>query len=368
MIYLDHGATAFPKPLRVRQAVAQALESCANPGRGGYPAAQLAQEQVFRCRERASALFRCPLEQVVCTTSCTHGLNMAIASLAERGDRVLTTGFEHNAVVRPLHAIGCCQVVAGRKLFDWEDTLDAWEKGLKSGVKAAVMTHVSNVFGYILPLEEMAKLCRQYKVPFIVDAAQSAGILPVDFTDLGADFIAMPGHKGLLGPQGTGLLLCSRLPKPLLCGGTGSHSQLLTMPDFLPDRGEAGTLNVPGIAGLAAGISLVQRMGTERVLQQERDQVRRCAKALQEMGLRVYTGPHQSGTLSFTAQQDCETLAQALARRGIALRAGLHCAPQAHESAGTLHTGTLRVSFGYDTKTSETERFLQVLGKILTDY
>ncbi len=368
MIYLDHGATSFPKPLPVQRAVLQAMQCCANPGRGGYESARLAQEQVYLCRERAAALFHSELEQVVCTGSCTHGLNMAIHTLVEPGDRVLTTGFEHNAVLRPLHALGARQIVAGRKLFDWDDTLEAWEKGLKSGVKAAVMTHVSNVFGYILPLEQMATLCRAYEVPFIVDAAQSAGTLPIDFEKLGADFVAMPGHKGLLGPQGTGLLLCSRLPKPLLCGGTGSHSQSRQMPDFLPDRAEAGTLNVPGIAGLAAGMALVQRMGTDKILQRQQRQVKRCAEALESMGQRVFCGDHQSGTLSFVPKADCETVAEQLARAGICVRAGLHCAPLAHESAGTLDSGTVRISFGHDAQDRQTERFLQLFGKIITDY
>jgi len=182
MIYLDHGATSFPKPQSVSRAMVCALENCANPGRGGYGAAMNAARVLLRCRERAGELFDCQPEQVVLTGSCTHGLNMAIRTLVKPGGRVVISGFEHNAVVRPLHALGAKITVAGRKLFDPADTLAALENALKQGPDAAVFTHVSNVFGYILPVEELAELCRKYKVPFIVDCAQSAGMLPVSLS------------------------------------------------------------------------------------------------------------------------------------------------------------------------------------------
>ncbi len=364
MIYLDHGATSFPKPPAVRRAVAWALENCANPGRGGYGAALRAQDCVYRCREAAGKLFSCPVEQVVCTTSCTHGLNIAIRSLVRPGDPVLISGFEHNAVTRTLAGLGARVSVAGRKLFDWSDTLEKWERSLKNGPKAAIFTHTSNVFGYILPVEELGRLCRQYGVPYILDAAQSAGHMPVDFAALGADFIAMPGHKGLLGPQGTGLLLCGRKPEPLLFGGTGSSSRDQEMPDFLPDRAEPGTLNVPGLAGLAAGLEWVARLDPQRIREWEAALARSCAAALKNMDCRVFTGPHQGGTLSLVPRGDCEALAHTLAGFGVAVRAGLHCAPLAHESAGTLDTGTLRLSFGWDSRQEESGRFLSLFKKI----
>ena len=252
MIYLDNGATSFRKPPAVGRAMQKALLSCANPGRGGYGAAMEAAKTVYRCRELAGELFDCPPERVAFTGNCTHGLNIAIRSLGKPGSRVVISGFEHNAVTRTLHDLRAVVTVAGRRLFDWEDTLSRFADALKQGQDAAVFTHVSNVFGYILPVEEMAGLCRQYGVPFVLDAAQSAGALPVSLKELGAAYIAMPGHKGLLGPQGTGLLLCGDTPKPLLTGGTGSESVMQAMPEDLPDRLEAGPVNVPGIAGLAA--------------------------------------------------------------------------------------------------------------------
>lgn len=364
MIYLDSGATSFHKPPAVAKAVQAALSACANPGRGGYPAAMEAARTVFQCREQAAALFDCQPEQVVFTSNCTHSLNMAIQTLIRPGDRVVVSGFEHNAVTRPLHAMGVRQVIAGRKLFDWQDTLERFEDALRAGVSAAVFTHASNVFGYILPVQQMGALCKTYGVPFILDAAQSAGTLPVHLNELGADFIAMPGHKGLLGPQGTGILLCAREPRPLLQGGTGSESVSQEMPDYIPDRGEAGTANVPGIAGLSAGLQYLSYVGIDAIAEREHKQAKKCAQALAERGFQVFSGEHQGGTVSFLAGADCEETAARLAERGVAVRAGLHCAPLAHESAGTLETGTIRVSFGYDAAPWQTEGLLRGLEEV----
>ena len=365
MIYLDNGATSFHKPPRVYRAVTEAMHRCANPGRGGYPAAMEAARAVYRCREMASELFACMPEQVVFTSNCTHGLNIAIRTLVKPGARVAISGFEHNAVTRPLHGLGAKITVAGRKLFDWEDTLSEFEKALQAGVDAAVFTHVSNVFGYILPVEEMAALCRSRGIPFVVDAAQSAGTMPVSLEALGADFIAMPGHKGLLGPQGTGLLLCGRKPEPLLLGGTGSESKRQDMPDELPERLEAGTLNVPGIAGLGEGLAYLRSIGTEKIGKREARMAQRCARELENRGLRVFSGDHQGGTVSFLPDGDCEDFAARLGKRGVCVRAGLHCAPLAHESAGTLETGTVRISFGHDASGVQIGAFMQAAAGLL---
>ena len=364
MIYLDNGATSFRKPEAVYRAVGEAMGSCANPGRGGYTEAVAASRKLFACREEAAALFDCTPEQVVLTSNCTHGLNIALRSLVKPGSRVAVTGFEHNAVTRPLHALGADIRIGGRKLFDWGDTLEQFYRTLKQGVDVAVFTHVSNVFGYILPVEDMAVLCRAFGVPFILDAAQSAGILPVKLGQLGAEFIAMPGHKGLLGPQGTGLLLCGRSVEPLLYGGTGNQSISQQMPEDLPERAEAGTANVPGAAGLVAGLEYLLHTGVEHIGQKEKQQAKACAKGLEKLGFRVFHGEHQWGTVSFVPPGDCEDAASELARMGIAVRAGLHCAPLAHESAGTLETGTVRVSFGHDATSGQTEYFLRAAKKL----
>lgn len=363
MIYLDHGATSFPKPKAVTDAVQRAMQTCANAGRGGYRQAMAASQTLFSCREKAEKLFDCPAEQVVFTQNCTHGLNIAIHSLVKPSGKVLITGFEHNAVTRPLYARKATVLVAGRKLFDWEDTLEQFEKGLKQGVSCAVFTHCSNVYGYILPVEQMAALCRQYEVPFIIDAAQSAGALPVKFRQLGADFIAMAGHKGLLGPMGTGILLCGREPEPLLQGGTGTHSKSRFMPKDLPEALETGTVNVAGIAGLEAGLALVTAQTPEKIGNREQKLVQLCADGLEKLGCRVFRGAHQLGTVSFTGKTDCEVLAQQLGEKGVCVRAGLHCAPLAHESGKTLDTGTVRVAVGYNTTPQQIRAFLNVLKK-----
>ena len=362
MIYLDNGATSFPKPVEVSRAMVRAMQTCTNPGRGGYASAMEAGRVVYQCRERAGEMFDCEPEQVVLTQNCTHGLNMAIRSLVNPGSRVVISGFEHNAVTRVLHLLGAKTIVAGRKLFDWADTLAEWEKALRAGADAAVFTHISNVFGYILPIEQMATLCRQYKVPFVIDAAQSAGMLPVSLRALGANFIAMPGHKGLLGPQGTGILLCGELPEVLMAGGTGSESKNQDMPAFLPDRAEPGTLNIPGIAGLSAGLGYIRRQGMEKILAREQAMAEALVPVLEQRGYRVFAGAHQSGTVSFVPDMDCEEFAEKLAKRGIAVRAGLHCAPLAHESAGTLETGTVRISFGHN---SDPEKISEIMRKIV---
>ena len=364
MIYLDNGATSFHKPPEVYRAVQKAMRTCANPGRGGYPEAENASKTVYGCREAAGELFGCKPEQVVLTNNCTHGLNIAIRSMIRPGARVVISGFEHNAVTRPLHALGAEITVAGRKLFDWEDTLEEFWRALQKGVDAAVFTHVSNVFGYILPVEEMGKLCGQMGVPYIMDAAQSAGTMPINLGSSGAAFIAMPGHKGLLGPQGTGLLLCREGAEPLLYGGTGAASLAQEMPAELPERLEAGTMNVPGAAGLAEGLRYLRRVGVDRVFRREHRQMKRCAKGLEEMGHKVFAGDHQASTVSFLPGMDCEEAAALLARQGIAVRAGLHCAPYAHRSAGTVESGTVRVSFGHDTADGETDAFLRAASKL----
>lgn len=363
MIYLDYGATSFHKPPAVYRAVELAMRRCASPGRGGYPAARRGADAVFACREAAALLFDCRPEQAVLTSNCTHGLNIAIRSLVRPGAKVVVSGFEHNAVMRPLYSLGADITIAGRTLFDWDSTLAEFDRALRTGVDAAVFTHVSNVFGFILPIEEMAAMCRARGVPFILDAAQSAGTLPVKLKALGAAFIAMPGHKGLLGPQGTGLLLCGGETTPLLFGGTGSESIRKDMPDLLPERLEAGTVNVPGAAGLEAGIRHVLTHG-EAIAGAEHRQAIRCAARLEKLGMQVFHGPHQSGTVSFVPRQDCESAAEFLANRGIAVRAGLHCAPLAHESTGTLETGTVRVSFGPDAADWQTDALLAALRQL----
>ena len=257
MIYFDAGATTLEKPAAVGRAMARAAHTMSSPGRGSYPASHLAEETAYLCRQEAAELLEVPQpENVVITGSATHGLNLAIRSLLGPGDRVVISGYEHNAVTRPLHAIpGLSVTVIDTPPFRPDLAAEEFCRAIRQKrPRAVICTHVSNVFGAVLPVEDIARCCRETDTPLIVDASQSAGVLPVDLAGWGAAFVAMPGHKGLYGPQGTGLLLCGAEGKPLLYGGTGSMSRLQDMPPDLPDRLEPGTHNMPGIAGLLEGI------------------------------------------------------------------------------------------------------------------
>ncbi len=371
MIYLDSAATTLQKPASVARAAAWAINHLASPGRGGHRPAMAAADTAFACREEAAALFHVSEpERVVFTFNATHGLNIALHTLVKPGSRVVISGYEHNAVTRPLHAIPDVEIrVARSPLFDRAAALEAFRQALDQGADVAVCTHVSNVFGFILPVEEIAALCRDRAVPLIVDASQSAGCLPLDFEALGAAFAAMPGHKGLYGPQGTGLLLCGMEPDPLLAGGTGSESRLQSMPAFLPDRLEAGTHNIAGIAGLLEGLRFVRRRGVENIAAQESLLARRLGEGLREIpGSQVFLAQDpmdQSGVVSFQLEGwDCEALGEVLGKRGFALRAGLHCAPLAHETAGTLEQGTVRAGLSVFNTHREVEQFLRTLGRL----
>lgn len=373
MIYFDSAATTFQKPRSVGAAMQEALATMSSPGRGGHPAAMRAAETAFQCRSELAELFRLENpEQVVFTSNATHGLNIAIKSLVPRGGRVVVSGYEHNAVTRPLKALGARVTVAEAPLFDPGAVAAAFDRLVVPGTSAVVCNHVSNVFGFIQPVEEIAAICRARRVPFIIDASQSAGVLPLDMEHLGAAFIAMPGHKGLYGPQGTGVLLCGEgvAVGTLLEGGTGSLSIQQEMPDFLPDRLEAGTHNMPGIAGLLAGVRFVRRRGLSAICDRERRLALLAAEGLRIVpGVRVFALPglrDQAGVLSIVPEKkDVEAVGDALAERGIAVRTGLHCAPLAHRSAGTLDTGTIRLSFSDFNTPEEVYRCLTVLRDIL---
>ena len=372
MIYFDSAPTTFQKPRAVADAMLAALATMSSPGRGGYPAAMAAADAAFDCRTELAELYHAESpEQVVFTMNATHGLNIAIKSLVPPGGRAVISGYEHNAVTRPLAALGAQVSVAAAPLFRPEAVTAAFDRLIVPGTDAVICSHVSNVFGFVQPVEAVAAICRQRGVPFIIDASQSAGMLTLDMAALGAAFIAMPGHKGLYGPQGTGVLLCGKdVPvRTLLEGGTGSLSMQQEMPDFLPDRLEAGTHNMPGIAGLLAGVRFVRQLGPENICREERLLAHQAAEGLRRVpGLTVHALPDlaaQAGVLSVIPEQmDAEALGAALAERGIAVRAGLHCAPLAHRTAGTLNTGTVRLSFSHWNTREEVDRLLEAVGEI----
>lgn len=375
MIYFDNAATSLQKPRSVPEAVSRALRLCSSPGRGDYASSQRAEEVMFACRTELAELFDAQgPEQIVFTQNATHALNLAIRSLVHPGDTVLISAWEHNAVTRTLASIPEVEVeVAQAPLFDDAQTVSAFSTALERSPAAVICTCVSNVFGYALPVEQIASLCRSAEVPLILDASQAAGCLTLSARQLGAEYIAFPGHKGLYGPQGTGVLICSGEGAslcPVLTGGTGSESVRQEMPAFLPDRGEAGTQNVAGVAGLLQGVRFVRRTGVERIAAHERRLLRRLERELAPMkGVRPYFSgkANQTGVLSFVSDGlDCQTLAERLGRCGVAVRAGLHCAPRAHASAGTLDSGTVRVSFSAFNRVEEVDAFARRLSCCLT--
>ena len=349
MIYLDSVATSFQKPPAVYEAVERAMRTMASPGRGGHEPAMLAADLALDCRCDAAELFRMDApENVVFTFNATHALNIAINSLVRPGDKVVVSGYEHNSVMRPLRLRGANVTVASSPLFCPAEMEAAFAAALP-GAKAAVCTVMSNVFGYITPIDDIAELCQKNGVPLIIDAAQGAGNMDIDWKALAAAFIAMPGHKGLLGPQGTGLLLCAQQGMPFMAGGTGSDSKNPDMPDYLPDRMEAGTHNISGIAGLREGIRYVRERRPKEIGRHEAVLMRRLAENLRKIsGMEVFLAENeavQGGVLSVRHELvGCEALAECLGAAGVAVRSGLHCAPCAHQTAGTTHTGTVRFS------------------------
>lgn len=366
MLYFDNAATTLQKPEQVYWATAAAMRTAAGAGRSGHRPAMRAGRLIYECREAVAQLFR--LEdcmRVVFTCNATHALNLAIHALCGTDTVAAITGYEHNSVVRPLTARGTPYHVLESPLFDGAAMVEAAERAIARGANLFIINHVSNVFGAVAPLAALDALLTVHSLPMILDASQSAGLLEIDVTrykSLAA--VCMPGHKALYGPQGTGVLLAlsDELRRPLMQGGTGSLSSDIRQPDFLPDRFESGTLNAPGLAGLAEGVKFILRVEQAHILRHERRLLHALAEGLRRVdGTEVFAAPDarlQCGALSFRRKDmDCETLAEALAARGICVRAGLHCAPLAHKSAGTLHTGTVRASVGYFNTMQEVEKF-----------
>ena len=370
MIYLDNAATTLHKPRAVEEAVRQAMHGAAGYARGGHAAALCAGETVYACREQAAALFGVEdPARVVCTMNATHALNLAIHALVQPGMRVAVGGYEHNAVMRPLTLRGIDPVVLDTPLWDAEAMVEAAQQALDDGAELMILNHVSNVFGYAAPLDAIADLLDAAGVPLLLDASQSAGMIDLDvrrYPCLAA--VCMPGHKALYGPQGTGLLLAldDRIAAhPLLAGGTGSLSEQMAQPEFLPDALESGTPNVPGIAGLAAGLAFVRAVGPAHMLAHERRLAAETARALErETRIECFAHPAQTGVLSFRVPGvPSETVAEALARQGVAVRAGLHCAPLAHRTAGTEQTGTVRLPFSFYSTMHQAEQAAALIGE-----
>lgn len=372
MIYLDHAATSWPKPPGVIAAVTAALQTAGNPGRGGHRLAMAGAEYVYRAREAVAELFSIPDPlRIVFTAGATAALNLAIKGLLKAGDHVVFSGLEHNAVWRPLkklqgHGVQLSMVPSSP---DGRITPEAAADTITPRTKLVILTHASNVSGQLNDITAIARVAHQNGALILTDAAQTAGHVPINAPAMNIDLLAFAGHKGLLGPQGIGGLYIrpGLMLDTLMEGGTGSASASPSQPDILPDRYESGTLNVPGLAGLEAGIRHILSIGVENLYQQEQALIQRLLHGLHSMPhIQVYgpaVGTPRAGVVSCNIDgMDCETAAAQLEEQyAIATRAGLHCAPLAHRMQGTLACGSLRLSLGASSTDSDIDSALAAI-------
>lgn len=373
MIYFDNAATSFKKPDAVLRAVCDAMyKNSANPGRGGHRLSVLAGETVYNARESLASLFNIDNpERIVFCKNTTEALNFGIKGVMFRGGHVITTSMEHNSVIRPVKAME--GDVAYSVLYGDEQgclDLDKLEKLIKSETRLFVMTHSSNVCGNVYDIQKASEICRRKKVLFMVDAAQSAGSMKID-ADL-VDLLAFPGHKGLMGPMGTGGLYVREGVKlsSITEGGTGSASESLVQPDFFPDMLESGTLNVPGISGLGAAAEFIQRVGAETIGEHEKMLLTRFEEKLRNIpNVKIYGDNTRHNICAMNIEgADCVEVAERLNEEyGICVRAGLHCAILAHKSLKTEKTGCVRFSFGYFNTPKEVDFALDAVHKISKD-
>ena len=380
-IYLDNAATSFPKAPGVAEAVADFLRyDAVNVSRGGYEKAYEIQDQILDTRHRLIRLMHAPEDTRICfTAGATASLNQFLKGFLIPGDHILITGMEHNAVMRPLHSLAKqgvdCSILPGDE-FGRPDP-ERLEEMLRPGTKAVLCTHASNVTGTLMPVKEIGAFCRDHGLVFAVDAAQTLGSYPLDMEEIHADFVAFPGHKGLLGPQGVGGFAVredlGRKLQPLMEGGTGSRSDSEIQPDFLPDRFESGTLPLPAIIGLRQALIWLEARGAESIRQHEAALTKHFLEGLQEIhSLRVagIAKPEsinqRIGVVSVDfANQDNGIAAFSLEQEyGIMTRVGLHCAPSAHRSAGTWPQGTVRFSFGPANTAEDVDTALQALQEL----
>ena len=390
-IYLDNASTSFPKPREVSDAVYHYMTGMgSNIGRGGYASAYAAEEAVFAARQLLCDFFggEDP-KNVAFTKNITEALNVLLRGLLQPGDHVLVSAMEHNAVMRPLQLLGhelaadeqpSDTITFSRVPCDREGNLELeyLPKLVRPNTKAIVMTHASNVCGTLLPLTEVGAFCKEHNLLLIVDSAQSAGLFPIHMQSLGIDALAFTGHKGLLGPQGMGgFILREHMVEqvlPLIVGGTGSLSHTERTPTFMPDKFEAGTLNLPGIMGLAAGVRWLHERGLDNIRNHElalTEQLLTGLLALEQRGFLRIVGrkdvKQRTSVVSIAdTTLDIAMVAHKLAAEyGIATRVGLHCAPNAHKTLGTYPTGTLRFSMGWHNSAADIATALAALEEVL---
>ena len=378
MIYFDNSATTYPKPLYVRQKMAEALKDFgANPGRGGFPMSLKTAEEIYRVREKAASIFGAAQpEHVIFQPGCTQALNLVIRAL-KRGDHVITTDLEHNAVLRPLKDMekeGVIHTAVSVTPGDNDKTLDAFRSAIRENTKLFIVTHASNVWGIRVPIERLAALAHVYGIEICVDAAQSAGVLPLRIEENGLDYVCFAGHKGLYGPMGTGMLITKHGDKlkSLIHGGTGTFALDPAQPKDIPEGFESGTQNVPGIIALGAGLDFVKTKGIDTIRQHEFRVLSRLYDGLSKTeNIVLYTtrpgDPYFAPVLSFNVRgMESEAVGAALGEKGVAVRCGLHCAPGAHRKMNTVETfgGAVRLSPSVWTTPQDAEKALSVIRSV----
>jgi cysteine desulfurase family protein len=384
-IYFDNAATSFPKPASVYQAVDHTLRNIGgSPGRGSHKKALEASRILFNTREKLAQLLNITdSSQIVFTLNATEALNLALKGLLKEGDHVVTTSMEHNSVLRPLKVLeqnkGILKTIVPCSAEGLLDLADL-RKALRPNTRLVVVTHASNVLGTLMPIAEIRSIIERFlaqsnkDIFLVLDAAQTVGSIPINVQELGVDLLAASGHKGLLGPQGTGFLYIRKGVnlEPLIEGGTGSFSHQEEQPQELPDRYESGTQNTPGLAGLGAAVDFLLREGGEKVWQHKKRLTELALEGLQEIpGIQLY-GPRdpekQVAVISFNLSGfDPTRLSMLLDEEfDIQTRAGLHCAPLAHQTIGSFPQGTVRISFGYFNKSPEITYLIKALKKLKT--
>ncbi|NLM75127.1 MAG: aminotransferase class V-fold PLP-dependent enzyme [Clostridiaceae bacterium] len=367
MVYLDNAATSFPKPQEVYEKIYTFMqESCANPGRSSHRMARVSAQYIMQTRESIAALFNIsnPL-RIGFTANATYALNMAIKGILRKGDHVVTTALEHNSVLRPLYELKKkgfinYSIVLPRNIYGDIDPYDI-AKAIRYNTRLIIITASSNVTGNILPFEQIGDIAKKHGVHYLLDASQGAGVLPIDVEKMNIDLLAFPGHKGLMGPQGTGGLYCREglKLKSIIQGGTGSKSFETVQPDFMPDLIESGTLNTPGIVGLGEGIKFILKTGTQAIHERKQLLIKRLYDMLEGSGnIKFYSRPeNNSGVLALLIDgMDSSEAANILdSKYQIAVRPGFHCAPLMHKFLKTEKTGLVRISPGYFNTVEEIE-------------
>ncbi|SHK00771.1 aminotransferase class V-fold PLP-dependent enzyme [Paramaledivibacter caminithermalis] len=376
MIYLDNAATSFPKPKEVYEAVDKCLrEYGANPGRSGHKLALKAGRIIYETRELICQLFNIdnPM-QIIFTYNATDSLNLAIKGILSKGDHVITSGMEHNSVIRPIKALE--EIGVENTIVECDDEgiikVDKLKSAIKKNTKLIAITHASNVTGSLMPIEKISKIAKENSILLLVDAAQTAGVYNIDVKKMNIDLLAFPGHKGLMGPQGTGALYIREGIKlrHMKEGGTGSKSESLLQPEIIPDRYESGTPNTPGIAGLGAGIKYILNIGIDNIRKHEEELTEYMINGLEKINEVIIYGPkdikRKASVISINiGDLDSSEVSYILDQAfNIAVRSGLHCAPLAHKTLGTFEQGTIRFSIGYFNTKQDIDRALEAIKKI----